>query len=228
MKYLILSAAFLPASAVTAAVFSASWNTGFTAAGVVPDGNATGWSDVRSLPIPSDHVVTDVNVSFSLSGGWNGDLYAYLTHPNSPGVAVLLNRPGRTGSNPFGYSDAILTITLDDAAANGDTHSYQSASGYATLIGNGSAWQPDGRTVSPFIVNGSEPRPAMLSTFNNIAPSNTGWTLFIADLSSGSQATVASWGLTVTTVPEPSALTTVLAGLVFLSGRRSRERGASR
>ena len=220
-SFLLLSATLLPAGVASAAVFSASWNSGFTAGTTIPDGSAAGWSDVRSLPIPADHVVTDVNLSISLSGGFNGDLYAYLTHPNSPGVAVLLNRPGRTAGNPFGYSDSVLTITLDDAAPNGDTHTYQSATGYATLISNGSAWQPDGRTASPFLVNGTEPRPAMLSTFNNIAPSNTGWTLFIADLTSGDISTIASWSLTVTTVPEPgTSVITALAGALLLRRRR--------
>ena len=208
----------------TAATFSGSWNSGFTVGTTVPDGSAAGWSDVRSLPIPADHVVTDVNVSISLSGGWNGDLYAYLSHPNSGSVAVLLNRPGRTAIAPLGYSDSVLTITLDDAAANGDIHTYQSASGYATLISNGSVWQPDGRTASPFLVNGTEPRTAMLSTFNNIGPSNTGWTLFIADLASGDVSTVASWGLTVTTaIPEHGSMLLIFLAGAALRSRRSRK-----
>jgi len=220
-RLLLLTAALLPAGGLTAAVFSGSWNSGFSSSGVVPDGSATGWSDVRSLPIPGNQVVTDVNVTLSLSGGWNGDLYAYLTNPNSPGVAVLLNRPGRTGGNPFGYSDAALTITLDDGAANGETHTYQSATGYATLIGNASAWQPDGRSVNPFTVTGSEPRTALLNVFNGSSPASSGWTLFVADLASGSQSTITSWGLTITTVPEPHViLTGALAGALLLTRRR--------
>jgi len=212
----------LPAVSAPAAVFTGTWNSGFTAGTSVPDGSAVGWSDVRSLSIPADHTVTDVDVSISLSGGWNGDLYAYLSHPNSAGVAVLLNRPGRTGTEPLGYGDSILTITLDDAAGNGDTHFYQSAVSYVTAISNNSPWQPDGRTASPFLVNGSESRSAMLNTFNTMAPSNTGWTLFIADLASGDTATIASWGLTVVTVPEPG--TTAIAALVGAALLRRRRR----
>ncbi len=210
------------AGLATAATFSGSWNTGFIPGTTVPDGSAVGWSDVRSLAIPADHVVTDVNVSISLSGGWNGDLYAYLTHPNAGSVAVLLNRPGRTAGNALGYSDAVLTITFDDAAVNGDIHTYQSAAGFAALITNGSGWQPDGRSVSPFTVNGTEPRTAMLGTLNGMAPSSTGWTLFIADLASGDQHTVVSWGLNVTTIPEPSAASLTLLLLLALSRRRIR------
>lgn len=223
MKSLLSFALFSSAGFASAATFSASWNSGFIAGTTVPDGSATGWSDVRSLPIPADQVITDVNLSISLTGGWNGDLYAYLSHPNSPGVAVLLNRPGRTAISPLGYSDTALTISLDDGAVNGDIHSYQSANGYTTLIGNGSAWQPDGRSVSPFTVNGSEARLAMLSTFNGMVPANTGWTLFIADLASGDQHTVASWGLNITTViPEPGSLFMVLLAGAGLRLRRHR------
>ena len=204
----------------SAATFSGSWNTGFIAGTTVPDGSAVGWSDVRSLAIPADHVVTDVNVSISLTGGWNGDLYAFLSHPNAGSVAVLLNRPGRTAGNALGYSDAALTITLDDAAANGDIHTYQSASGYTALITNGSAWQPDGRSASPFTVNGTEPRPAMLSTFNGMAPSNTGWTLFIADTSPGGTAVLQSWNLTITGIPEPTTGALLVGSALLLLKRR--------
>ena len=34
-------------------------------------------------------------MTLNLSGGWNGDLYAYLVH--NSGFAVLLNRVGRNG-----------------------------------------------------------------------------------------------------------------------------------
>jgi subtilisin-like proprotein convertase family protein len=212
----------ISAGLASAATFSASWNSGFASGTTVPDGSATGWSDVRSLPIPADHTITDVNVTMSLTGGWNGDLYAYLSHPNGTSAAVLLNRPGRSAGSPLGYGDNVLTITLDDGAANGDTHTYQSAVSYLTAISNNSPWQPDGRTVNPFTVNGTEPRTAMLSVFNGMAPSNTGWTLFISDLASGDAATVSSWGLTITTVPEQgTALTTVFAGtLLFMRRRR--------
>ena len=221
-RFLLISAALLPSIPASAAVFSGTWTNGFMSSGVVPDGSAAGWFDVRSLAIPADYAVTDVNVSFSFTGGWNGDLYAYLSHPNSPGVAVLLNRPGRTGGNPFGYGDSVLTITLDDQAGS-DIHSYQTVGGYPTLISNNSSWQPDGRSVSPFLVNGTEPRPAMLSTFNNLIPSNTGWTLFVADLASGDVTTVSSWTLTVTAVqvPEPAATAfAALAGAALLLRRK--------
>jgi len=124
-----------------------SWNSGFANAGVVPDGNVTGWSDTRTLSGITENSILDVNVTLHLTGGWNGDLYAYLTHAS--GFSVLLNRAGRTSGNTFGYGDAGLNVTFDDAAANGDIHLYQSVGGFATSIANGSGWAPDGRNGSP-------------------------------------------------------------------------------
>ncbi|HEX2748981.1 MAG TPA: PEP-CTERM sorting domain-containing protein [Verrucomicrobiales bacterium] len=218
----LLSAALLcTAGGAAAATYSASWNTGFLNNGAVPDGSATGWSDSRSISIPADQTVTDVNVTVSLGGGWNGDLFAYLTHSSSPGVAVLLNRPGRTGANAFGFGDSLLTVTLDDGAANGDAHFYQSAVSYQTAISTNASFQPDGRAASPFTVNGTEPRTAMLSLFNGMNASSGNWTLFVADLSSGDVSTIANWGLSITTVPEPGAAgLLLLGGAAFFSRRR--------
>lgn len=217
---LSLFAVLLAVSPLSAAVYTASWNAGFLNNGAVPDGSATGWSDTRSIAIPSDQTVTDVNVTISVSGGWNGDLYAYLSHSSSPGAAVLLNRPGRTGGNGFGYGDNLLTITLDDAAANGDTHFYQSAVSYQTAISTNGAFQPDGRTTSPLTVNGTEPRTAMLDLFNGINPSTGNWTLFVADLSGGDASTITNWGLSITTVPEPGTSLLVMGGCAALMRRR--------
>jgi subtilisin-like proprotein convertase family protein len=215
----LLTAFVFPAASASAAVYSASWNAGFLNNGAVPDGSGTGWSDSRTIAIPADQTVTDVNVSISMSGGWNGDLYAYLSHPNSPTVAVLLNRPGRTGVNSFGFGDNLLTITLDDGAVNGDAHFYQSAVNYQTVISTNGSLQPDGRAVSPLIVDGTEPRTSLLSVFNGMDPSSGGWTLFIADLSSGSATTISNWGLTITTVPEPGTVM-LLATAAAILGRR--------
>ena len=62
--------------------------------GAIPDGSAAGWSATAAASgyLPS---ILDVTVNLNLSGGYNGDLYAYLSYG---GVLVpLLNRVGVTG-----------------------------------------------------------------------------------------------------------------------------------
>jgi hypothetical protein len=87
----------------------------------IPVGNPTGVS-VQFNVTGSTGVVSDVQVNLGITGGFNGNLYAYLTGPQGQ-MAVLLNRVGVTGSNPFGYSDAGFNITLDgNATAN--VHDY--------------------------------------------------------------------------------------------------------
>ena len=219
------------AGSVQAALITDSWSSGFANAGVVPDGNPTGWSDSRTLSGIPDNSILDVTVTLQVSGGWNGDLYAYLAGPGG-GFAVLLNRPGVTSSAPFGYSDAGLNITFQDNAPNGDIHLYQTVPDYATSIANGSAWAPDGRVANPATVVDTDPRTAFLSSFDGLDP-NGSWTLFVADLSSGNVSTVTSWGLQIDAVPlvvgVPDAANTFLAlglaltGLVWFARCRPRQ-----
>src|ERR1035441_7065048 len=90
----------------------------------IPDGSAVGWSGTATASgyLPS---ISDVSVNLNISGGYNGDLYAYLSYG---GVLVpLLNRVGVTatgGGNSFGYGDAGFNVTLSSAGAN-DVHFYQ-------------------------------------------------------------------------------------------------------
>src|SRR6185503_4737558 len=163
----------------------------------IPDGNANGYQNSQTLSGLGDqeNYITDVNVRLNISGGYNGDLYVYLTH--SSGFSVLLNRAGRTAGNSFGYSDPGFNVTFDDAASS-DVHLY-GGNGNNVLTGT---WQPDARNVDPATVTDASTRSAFLSSFNALDPNGT-WTLFIADLSSGDQSTLVEWGLDITAVPEP-------------------------
>jgi len=197
-----------------------TWSTGFANGGLIPDGSSVGWTDSRTLsglPISS---ITDVSVSLTINGGWNGDYYAYLTHGS--GFSVLLNGVGHTASDSFGYDDAGLNVTLDDGAANGDIHLYQNVSGYAALLAGGGSFQPDGRNVNPLTVVDTDVRTRLLAQFNGLDP-NGEWTLVVADLSNGEQGTVTSWGLEIVGVPEPSqvaGMTLVALGLGAWVGLR--------
>lgn len=69
-----------------------------------------------------DATLSDVQVGLSLSGQSgpmvNGDWYAGLGF-GEDGYAVLLNRPGKTASWPFGYLDNGINVLFDDQSPNG-------------------------------------------------------------------------------------------------------------
>jgi len=150
-------------------------------------------------------------LNLNITGGFNGDLYAYLTGPQGQ-FAVLLNRVGVTGSNPFGYSDAGMNITLEELAVN-NIHDYANASL------NGTTWEADGRNVDPQSAGGTlygTSSAANLSLFQNTAADGES-TLFIADLSpGGGTADLNSTRLTIETVPEPQAWPLLVGGLALL------------
>ena len=97
----------------------------FTTNRLVPDGNAAGLSDVRTLNSAIGNI-TGLTVGFKLTGEFNGDLYVYLRHAS--GYTVLLNRPGKTAGNAVGYADSGFNVTFQDGAANGDVHLYENVS----------------------------------------------------------------------------------------------------
>ena len=203
----------LPLAASAATTFSDTWNVSTA----IPDNDDVGFSDTRTLSVPGITVIESVTVELTFAGGWNGDLYAYLVHSDgfSTGFSVLLNRPGRSVSEPDGSATVGMAITFDDNAGS-DIHTAIPMSGGAVS----GVFQPDGRTTDPLLVLNSDARPAMLATFAGMN-ANGSWTLFVADQSAGSTATLQSWNLTVSGVPEPSsALLGVLGFLLLLRRKR--------
>lgn len=183
---------------------------------LIPDGNPTGLASSTNLS-GLDSYVTSVTVQLDITGGFNGDLYAYLAGP-AGGFAVLLNRTGLTAGNAFGYSDTGFNITLSDSSTN-NIHYYQLGS--PTFNGSGQltgTWAPDGRSIDPqsagSVFDSTTPT-ALLSSFISTNPNGT-WTLFVADMSGGAQATLVSWGLTVVTVPEPQTWVLLAGGVAAL------------
>ena len=191
----------------------------------IPDNSITGASDSRTLS-SSIGSITSLRVTLDITGGFNGDFYAYLVHTdnaNNTGFAVLLNRVGRTALNSFGYADGGFSVTFSDTAPNGDIHTYPSPvvpPGPLTGL-----WQPDGRNVDPSLVQDTDMRSAFLSSFNGLNASGT-WTLLVADLSPVGSGTFANWGLEITgvIVPEPATTALLLLGgggcLLLAAGRR--------
>ncbi|NLH75371.1 MAG: hypothetical protein GX456_20185, partial [Verrucomicrobia bacterium] len=159
----------------------------------IPDGNWAGLSDSRDI-VSSIGSVTKVRVKLHIAGEFNGDLYAYLRQikDGRTNFCVLLNRPGRTSSNPYGYPDCGFDVTFDDDAANGDVHVYRNKVVPQPGTPLTSTWQPDGRNVDPAVVTDASARTTTLSSFNGTAGSGN-WTLFIADLDLGATNMLLGW-----------------------------------
>ena len=205
---LVPAAAHAAGSAIT---FTQSWNGTLA----VPDNDAVGASSAITLTAPGLDRIESVTMQLEIDGGWNGDLYGYLVHDGQ--LAVLMNRPGRTLANPGGFGSSGMNVTFSDLAA-GDIHLTLPDSGVPTGF-----FQPDGRLTDPLAVLDTDARTALLAVFTNADPNGT-WTLFLADQGPGDTATLKSWSLAVTAVPEPSALFLCGVGMVAMASRRRRER----
>lgn len=178
----------LPASGITM-----TDTESYTVNTAIRDNDLNGLADTQTFlsPIKS---IDSIQVTLDISGGFNGDLYIYLTHGS--GFSVLLNRPGRTASDDYGYWDSGFNVTFSGDAANGDIHNYQSQVNPlgGSLTG---VWQPDGRETSPLGVVDTDSRTALFDSFTGLNPDGE-WTLFVADVSSVGTATLNSWELSVT------------------------------
>jgi len=200
----------LPATALgggSAITLTQSWSGTLA----IPDNSGVGASNTITITAPILDKIESVTVAIELEGGWNGDLYAYLVHDGT--LAILLNRPGRTALDDLGSGSTNLIALFDDLAA-GDVHMLLPGTGNAT-----GTWQPDGRMIDPLLSLDTTPRTKMLDGFTNANP-NGDWTLFIADQNPGDTATLKSWTLSVTAVPEPAAA--MLGGMVALLALRRR------
>ena len=163
----------------------------YTPGTVILDNNLNGVSDTETF---SSAIVsiTSIQVNLDITGGYDGDFYAYLTH-GTTGFAVLLNRIGVNSSSQFGSYDVGMNVTFSDSAA---ANIHDSTATGAALTGT---WQPDGRNIGPLSAPGtiaSTPSTADLSTFNGMDP-NGDWTLFIADTSPVGIGTLKSWELDI-------------------------------
>jgi hypothetical protein len=124
-------------------------------------------------------VVSDMTLTLDITGGYDGDFYAYLRHTDARGevgFSVLLNRIGVASDNPYGSPAPGMDVTFDDRAST-RIDLATSAAGQP-LTGT---YQPDG----------------LLSSFDGMA-ANGAWDLFVADESTPDQGTLESWSLTIT------------------------------
>lgn len=210
-KQIFLAAALslaVTASAVVPGTISETWS----GSQVIPDNNASGVAFTFNIATGEPLAITDVQVSLNITGGWNGDLYAYLLHGS--GFSVLLNRPGRTTGNSAGAGGAGMNINLSDGYLP-DIHSVTSV----PLTGN---FTPDGRFVNPFTALDTDPRTAFLSSFTGLAPNGT-WTLFFADVAPLAVSTIQSWSVNLgvaTAIPEPGCAALLSLPILLCAARR--------
>lgn len=197
------------ATAATTMTFTKLANT------EIPDNNANGLASTITLAT-TGQIVTSIEVLLNVQQGWNGDLYAYLEH--SGVISVLLNRPGRTADNPAGAASSGMLLRLVDSAPT-DIHG--TISGMFATLATGT-YQPDARAADPALVTDTSPRSLSLSGFAGQAADGD-WTLFVADLATGDVATLDSWSLSLTVIPEPATGFLLLcAALPLLLQRRRR------
>ena len=205
-KILSLVAIMFTAGRVAATVVPGTISTNWTGSQLIPDNNASGVAFSFNVAAGSPLVVTNVTVDLQIAGGWNGDLYAYLTHGS--GFSVLLNRIGSTSANAGGSGVSGMNVEFSDSYLT-DIHTALNN----PLTGN---FAPDGRNVNPFGALDTDPRNALLGGFNGLDPNGT-WTLFFADVSPLAASTIQSWSVTLgTTVPEPNSAAILLLGAVTL------------
>jgi len=207
----ILSILLIATPVINAATVAATWNVPTE----IPDNDDIGFSNPQVLSEPVNPWIESVTVHLVFTGGWNGDLYAYLVHDGR--LSVLLNRPGRSLDNPAGAGSSGMTVDLSDLAAL-DIHTALPATGTPAGV-----YQPDGRATDPLLALDTDARTAPLSVFNGRNVNGT-WTLFVADLSPGDVSTLQSWSLTIETVPEPS-IAVLAAALGFTGVFLGRRRG---
>jgi hypothetical protein len=196
-KLAVMAGLVVAATAAHGALFSFN-STGST---TIPDYPSSGLAFQFTFDVPGYTSIESVSVTFSTSGGWNGDLYAYLSHGSS--LAILLNRVGASSGNPDGYgTSGFSSITLSSLATT-DIHGVQNPSS------GGGPYAADGR------INYTDAaRLDTLSVFNNTNPNGI-WTLYFADMAALNTATLDSWSVGITEVPEPVNVALALFGAVI-------------
>ncbi|MEI8291108.1 MAG: proprotein convertase P-domain-containing protein [Verrucomicrobiota bacterium] len=222
IKFLILMLGLLTLNGWGQTLTGGYTNSTVTA---IPDGSPVGVMEQFTVSSLGGSI-SNVQVTLDITGGFNGDLYAYLVDPQGQ-MVVLLNRPGVTSINPFGYGDAGMNITLDGLAEN-NIHDYGSTPGYSL---SGTTWAADGRNVNPQAAGSllyGTPTTATLSLFQN-ADANGVWTFFIADLGAGGgSVSLNNVILTIMTVPEPQSWIISCVGGLIIVFCYSRHRRAGR
>ncbi len=183
----------------------------FTTNRFVPDGDLSGLSDVQTVTSAVGRI-SSLQVRLKVTGEYNGDLYAYLRNTN--GFVVLLNRVGKTVSNPYGYGDSGFDVAFQAGAPNGDIHIYQNITNPAAGSPLTGIWDVDGRTNDPVSVTDASSRTTSLTNFNGFNGAGQ-WTLFVADVQSGGTNMLTEWGLDISGAASPTLTWTNPADITY-------------
>ena len=213
MNSLLCRSTALVASLVSLTAFSAVYSGSPFA---VPDGNVNGaWSQIQvtgALP-----VLTELRLALTLEGGYNGDLYAYLSYRGH--LVPLLNRIGVSAGNVFGFNGNGMEVVFSDTA---ETNVHAAGNGYLSGV-----FRSDGQLINPLLDAASFSAGGgsltLDGTFAGLNPNGL-WTLFVSDvvLGSGSVA-MRDWSLEIAAIPEPGIGELLLiAGFLTLTGRRAK------
>ena len=171
---------------------------------IIPDNDATGVAYALNFGATA-LTISDIKISLNISGGWNGDLYAYLAHGSD--YVVLLNRVGASTSGADGYGTSGLNILLEPVTTHAgivDIHTIQTPASSPT------AYAADGRAIYT-----DTSRLQTLDVLLNGDP-NGSWTLFFADRAAVSTSTLNSWELDITAIPEPVSVALACFAALFL------------
>ncbi len=179
---------------------------------VIPDSQLTAISDMENLTFSGAGMASLANppVTLIIANGYNGDYYAYLVSHN--GFVVTPNRVGRAAANVFGYGDAGRDASFN--ASGDDIHPYESLSAGFNRDQLTGTSAPDGLNVNPQFAADVDLQTTLLGSFSGANP-NGPWTLFLSDLDFGQQGSPVSWGVIITSVPEPSAWALMGLGGLF-------------
>ncbi len=194
----LLTSLFLLTATWAPAVLTVSQT--FSPGETVPAGNPVGVSATGNFTAANTgQQVLGITVGLNISGGYNGDLYAYLVAPNGT-LVTLMNQPG-VSVDGFGAESSGMNITLSDT---GGTSIQNVTGGYGTSL------------------TGTYQAAQTLGTFGDSSANGT-WQIYFANLASGGGDPVLnSFTLNIDVVPEPvtQALVICLALLLGWTGFR--------